>query len=670
MTKPTVHYAGFRPDINGLRAWAVAAVVLYHFGVPGFSGGFVGVDVFFVISGFLMTGLVVKGLERGTFSVLGFYMARARRIVPALLVLCAVLLALGWWVLMPPDYKMLSSHSVYALSFISNIEFWLEAGYFDVASHEKWLLHTWSLSVEWQFYLILPLVLWAVWRLKPGRTAQTWAVGIGLVASLVASVWVTSNEPNAAFYLLHTRAWEMLAGGLVFLLAGSASGIARVMSMRPQSRRWLAAAGLVMIMLAIGAIDKETAWPGWRAALPVLAAMLVLAAQHESVWTGSRMAQWLGDRSYSLYLWHWPVVVALVYVDLQSEPLAIAAALALTVFLGHASYEWVETPSRGWLSRQSFRLAAGSLGAIALVVVLPAVVVWKLQGVTGRFDPVIELAAAEGKNVNPRRTACHPAAGRISPSCIYGGIALNVVAVGDSHTDALVTALAAAGQEHKAGVMQWSYSGCPVVPGLKPIPARQAKRKVDGGQCSGFIGWVQEQLATLPPSVPIVLIDRYAQAALGGNEGHGVIEKPLVYFSTVYEHATPAFLTEFAENITKSACLMAQQRPVYMVRPIPEMGFDVPKRLSRRLLVGLTNDLSIPIEDYQKRNAWVWAAQDAARDQCGVKILDPTTYLCRDGRCYGSQNGRPLYSDDDHLSEFGNKLLVPMFATVFGDLTQ
>ncbi|HUD33330.1 MAG TPA: acyltransferase, partial [Variovorax sp.] len=163
--------SGFRGDINGLRAWAVVAVVLYHFGIPGLHGGFVGVDVFFAISGFLMTGIVVQALERDRFSVWQFYLARARRIVPALVVLCATLMALGWRLLLPSDYKALGTHAWSSVAFMSNFKYWREAGYFDAGSHDKWLLHTWSLAVEWQFYLVLPLVLLAVWKLRPGRAA-------------------------------------------------------------------------------------------------------------------------------------------------------------------------------------------------------------------------------------------------------------------------------------------------------------------------------------------------------------------------------------------------------------------------------------------------------------------------------------------------------------------
>lgn len=212
----------FRKDINGLRAWAVVAVVLFHFGVPGFAGGFVGVDVFFVISGFLMTNILIKKLEnpQQKFSVWDFYLARAKRIAPALLVLCIALLALGWFLLPPQDYRSLGMHTLTSVLFASNIQYWREAGYFDAASHDKWLLHTWSLSVEWQFYLLLPLLLWGVWRWWPGRAHAVRCLLVVFLVSLGLSVWLTAKKPEAAFFLLPTRAWEMLAGGLIALLTG------------------------------------------------------------------------------------------------------------------------------------------------------------------------------------------------------------------------------------------------------------------------------------------------------------------------------------------------------------------------------------------------------------------------------------------------------------------
>jgi hypothetical protein len=172
----------------------------------------------------------------------------------------------------------------------------------------------------------------------------------------------------------------------------------------------------------------------------------------------------------------------------------------------------------------------------------------------------------------------------------------------------------------------------------------------------------------LPKIIPLVIINRYAQAALGRNEDRRLFDTPQVYFSKIYLRSTPEFLDEFSRYITSSACELAKKRTVYMVRPIPEMGFNVPKTLSRRMVFGMGDDLFISMTSYRKRNAWVWAAQDAARDQCGIKILDPTPYLCHDDRCYGSRDGRPLYHDDNHLSEFGNRLLVPMFAEVFKNL--
>lgn len=654
MTAPG--HSTFRNDINGLRAWAVLAVIFYHFGIPGFGGGFIGVDVFFCISGFLMTGIVIRGLERGNFSLAGFYLARAKRILPALLCLCAVLIALGWFMLLPPDYKMLGSHSLYSLSFLSNIEYWREAGYFDVSSHEKWLLHTWSLSVEWQFYLLLPIALMATWRLMPGRAGQLAVIAAVLAFSLGASIATTKTDASMAFFLLHTRAWEMLAGGLVFMLGDTAP-------LSPARRRALESAGLMLIVVSMALFDHRSPWPGWRAIVPVAGAMLVLTANRASAWTGNPIATWLGDRSYSLYLWHWPVYVALVYVELRYNYVAILGGIVATFFLGHLSYSLVENWSSSRLGQLRMPTAASVLAVLGCAVMLPALAVWVQQGVAGRFQPMAELAAAEAGNSNPRKTACHLDRGVISPSCVYGKGAGEVIVVGDSHADAIVTGVADAVALRNTEVVQWSYSGCPLVDGLKKTPADLAIQ-ARNYRCSDFIAWVDAQAQVQPSAIPFVIVNRYAAAAFGGNEIRSDSETPRVFFSNEYPVANAKFIGEFAEAITTSACALAKHRTVYLMRPIPEIGVNVPKTLSRRMTFGINGDISIPMDAYRRRNDWVWAAQDAARDRCGVKILDPLPYLCHEGKCFGSKNGRPLYYDDNHLSEYGNKQLAPMFGEV------
>lgn len=650
--------APFRFDINGLRAWAVSAVVLFHFGVPGFDGGFIGVDVFFVISGYLMTGIVVRSLEQHKFSLIAFYTARALRIIPALAVLCAVLMALGWFFLLPPDYRQLSSHTAYSLSFLSNIEYFREAGYFDGSSHEKWLLHTWSLSAEWQFYMALPVLLWATWRLAPGRIAQTLAIGAGFVISLAASIIVTRDDPNRAFFLLHTRAWELLAGGLVLLLAD------RFILSEP-TRRWIGRAGLFLIALSIGVFDKHSNWPGVLAIMPVVAAMMVIFANSTLSLTGHRAAQWLGDRSYSLYLWHWPVCVALVYCGLHRAPAAIVIGLALTLVLGHCSYIYVESQTKK-LTRTGNRRAVGLLITAAVLGFGPALLVWKNSGVNGRFPVAIELAAAETHNINPRRSSCHAATGVISPACRFGSAVPTQTAllVGDSHASVLVSAVANEASSASADVKLLSYSGCPYLPGMK-LRDDFLEKLPAAYQCTAFNDWVEHQIAQAPLNMPIIIAGRYAGLVMGANETEDV-DKPIAYFSKPHQTLTPEVIREFSEQIVRTACEVAQTgRDVYLVRPIPEMGVDVPKSASRRLSVGLDGDVFVTNDDYMRRNGWVWAAQDQARMKCGAQLIDPTTYLCRNGRCNGTLEGRPLYFDDDHLSEFGNALIAPAFAPVF-----
>lgn len=227
----------FRKDINGLRAYAVMAVLLYHFDVAGITGGYAGVDVFFVISGFLMTAIILPKVEAGRFSLPGFYLARVRRILPAVAVLCVAVLAFGWFWLVPYLYESLGKNAGASLLFISNFTYNRAGGYFAAPAHDNWLLHTWSLSVEWQFYLLYPLLLMLLARLpRSSRGLVGAALLFILLASWAFAVYLTNAKPTSAFFMLPARAWELLAGSLVFLY--SDHPLRRNTAVRPSSQAW------------------------------------------------------------------------------------------------------------------------------------------------------------------------------------------------------------------------------------------------------------------------------------------------------------------------------------------------------------------------------------------------------------------------------------------------
>lgn len=321
----------YRYDINGLRAIAVIAVALFHFNPAWVPGGFAGVDVFFVISGFLMTSIIFRGLENNDFNLFKFYVARANRIIPALAVLCLVLLVLGWFYLPPLDYKALGRHVASSMVFLSNVIYWKEAGYFDAASHEKWLLHTWSLSVEWQFYIIYPIVLVVLKRFLSFKNLKRLIV-IGTVLGFVFSVVATIKWPNPAYYLLPTRAWEMMMGGIAFVYPWS---------MSESKKKLTELIGLTLILASYAFVSRDVAWPGHFAFLPVLGTYLVIVANQQSSFiTNNVILQYLGRWSYSIYLWHWPVVVFGYYINPQGW---VLYGLLLSTLLGFTSFIVVES---------------------------------------------------------------------------------------------------------------------------------------------------------------------------------------------------------------------------------------------------------------------------------------------------------------------------------------
>lgn len=352
----------FRRDINGLRAIAVIAVVIFHFNPAWLPGGFVGVDVFFVISGFLMTGIIFKGLENDNFNLFKFYKARAYRIVPALAILCLVILAFGYFYLTPLDYKVLGKHVASSMSFLSNVIYWRESGYFDAESYEKWLLHTWSLSVEWQFYIIYPLVLVAMRKCMPVEQLKS-MVFLGTIFGFIFSVFATYKWPDSAYYLLHTRAWEMMIGGVAYLYPID-------FKKRTKLLEWF---GFSLIIGSYFLVSKDTLWPGYLVLFPVLGTFLIIQAQHNNSFiTNNVIFQKLGTWSYSIYLWHWPVVVLM-----NNQEVAINNSVLWGLFV---------TISLGYISHQLFeKKRIKNIIVYSLPIFISGAVFW-LDGLNQRFD--------------------------------------------------------------------------------------------------------------------------------------------------------------------------------------------------------------------------------------------------------------------------------------------
>lgn len=325
----------FRNDINGLRAIAVIAVVLFHFNANWLPGGFAGVDVFFVISGFLMTGIIFKGIGENRFSIWQFYKARARRILPALAILCLLVLLWGWFFLDPITYSRLAKHAASSVGFVSNFAYLRESGYFDVASHEKWLLHTWSLSTEWQFYLLYPVLLVALRRLC-SLNAMKLTILVLAVVGFIFCVYSTYKWPDASYYMLPARSWEMLLGGVAYLYP---------LNLANNYKRFIEIIGVGLIVGSFFVITGEDPWPGYLAIFAVLGSFLVIQAQqNNSVFTNNIVFQKLGAWSYSIYLWHWPLVVAIYYFVLPES--FIYLGLVASILLGYLSYRYVETFNR------------------------------------------------------------------------------------------------------------------------------------------------------------------------------------------------------------------------------------------------------------------------------------------------------------------------------------
>jgi len=620
----------FRTNINALRALAVLAVVLFHFRTPGFEGGFVGVDVFFVISGFLMTGIIFNGVQQQNFSLLGFYASRARRIIPALLTLCIALLIFGYVYLPLDDLRETIRTIKSSLLFSSNFSFAQSGNYFAAPLHENWLLHTWSLSVEWQFYMLYPVLIMGLHRFFGADRTRFALIALALT-SLCASIVVTGPNPTFAFYMLPTRAWEMIAGGLVFLFP-----------LRLSLRGGLICEvlGLAAVAVSVLCFSEQDLWPGYLALVPVLGTMLVIHGNTRSLFSSNPALQFIGSISYSVYLWHWPLVVLLYLCGLLTSWPHVIGAVIASLALGAFSFYLVESKVRKGptATRTVIKFASLTVGVVALSAVMSSLVKqhpdWR--------PALVELGQPQyTSKLYPQECYANAYA---AADCKLGTGEVSVILYGDSHAQSTAAAVQ---MENPQAALSWSRGGCPTL-------AHFAMHdKTVESQCRGFNQEKLQQLKTAYTGIPVVLFSRAALYADSGRENSYRISFP--------ERPVP-FAEAYTEEYVSTVCSIAENHPVYIVKPIPEMPFSVYKglNLNQRLFRHIS-DISLPLPAYEKRNRIAIATIEEAARRCHATVIDPTPYLCPDGNCMGSRNGVPLYFDDNHLVDAGNQQLKGLF---------
>jgi peptidoglycan/LPS O-acetylase OafA/YrhL len=605
---------GYRPDIDGLRAVAVIPVVLFHSGVSLFSGGFVGVDVFFVISGYLITQILYREAKEQRFSIARFYARRIRRIFPALFFVLLGTLAAGLWILLPDELSALARSVIATAIFCSNLLFWNETGYFATEAIYKPLLHTWSLAVEEQFYIFFPLGLWLVHRFRDRALLPV--LILVTVLSFALNVAIVDKAPVATFYMLPTRAWELLAGAIIAvapLRAGSAI------------RQFIAAVGLAAILLAVLILGEGMPFPGFGALLPVIGTAMVIASA-EGTATGRLLSlpplRMIGLISYSLYLWHWPILTfARFTFGTQLTTGVTVACVALSLLIAWVSWRFVEAPFRK--SGPPGPAIATGVSAITAGV---AIAVLLLPGLPSRL-PAKAIALASVGRAPAVVPACFVADGPNPDlrSCIGG----DVVLIGDSHALQFYSPA----HELLRGIHLVGRGGCLPILGVKFLRFG----KLDP-LCDQFNREAFSHIAADKSVKTVVLAGRWARLTFppadpeaqkaSGDVGHGLRDSV--------------------------AMLHAAGKRVVLIGSVPEFKEALPECLARAEWRSLRSDVC-------QHNPFTVGNRTVAGwlNSAGADALIwPDQALCNGLDCITFVKGQPVSWDRDHLTPTAAKLVL------------
>jgi peptidoglycan/LPS O-acetylase OafA/YrhL len=661
------HSIPYRPEIDGLRTLAVLAVVFYHAKFAFASGGYVGVDVFYVISGYLISGIILREHQRGTFSVTSFYERRARRILPALVVVCLTAILFAWVLMLPGELKNFGASLVAIALFVPNVLFWRTNSYFGGGPDLTPMLHTWSLGIEEQFYLFFPFALLLVLRFARRFAGILFAVA-GL-ASFGLSLWLAQRSPEANFYLLPPRAWELLAGALLSL-----NGLGRPREGKA-GRHWAcevgALAGLLSVVLPMALYDDTTTFPGAAALPPVAGTMLLIACARAVTLVGRMFALRpmvaVGLISYGLYLWHQPIFA---FARLASDTLSPSEYFALgglAALLATLSYHFVERPLRDRRRLSRKQVFAASAAALVLLAGLGAALAAS-GGAPARIPAGLRPPA---ENPNTLREGCAQETGGVH-ACALGkpGGRPALALLGDSHAFALADVLSRRLAERgESGVLL--YTDCHPVDGLSSTMERQGRaahegcakaydrirRIVRAGGYRGIVLAVRWTLRLYPLGGAIDAPE--FDNGEGGREQDSPYRRNYAVLPNGAKSYDPRVVAAQVDRYVKSLAAIA---PTALIYQVPEVGFDPNRRTMRAVAQGATErpELSTSAARYRQRNTAVAALLDGISAP-GLTRVRPDRFLCNTvlpGRCVVQARGRLYYHDDDHLSDFAAEPVV------------
>lgn len=635
----------FRLDINALRAGAVLAVLGYHLHIPGFAGGFVGVDVFFVITGYLMTKIVVADLSADRFSVVNFAMMRIRRLFPALAVVIAASVAAGWFLSLPGEYQRHLRQACFALLSLSNFAFDADSGYFAAPAQTKPLLHTWSLGVEWQFYIWMPLFASVVWHKaatsKPRASVLTGAFCLFALVSLLWCVWQSQTDlSGSAFFSLRARAWEPLAGGLIVLVERRLRDDGTTAS---KIRDAAAASGWFILACCVIYPMPEHRWPGPPTLLPIVGAALIVAARRQRflAWPGLSVFQRIGDWSYSIYLWHWPIwVFAITWLSFRGYPVTFEVKLLIAVAsigLGAASYVLVEQPTRTNRNALSNVGLMGMATASFGLLLAFTVTAFMKHGFPNRM-PHYLAAAEEARRTDTPRDECFRNANSIKraaePHCEFGSQvpeAKKAILWGDSFANQYLEPISSAAVANGIHGLIATQSAC------RPFIDDPANHSSDHEPCRAFNRDTLNLVLSRADLSTVVL---------GGN------------------WSDP---DEIATLVQK---LLSSGKTVVLILPLLNIGFDVPQRwMEEQARAGKAIDEWKVEADPRLTNnalrAEITRRLVDHQENSRLFLVDPQHAVCSGGYCFLVRNGQANFRDTAHISNVNAGQYQTLFSSAF-----